>query len=56
MIVALQPFDKVVAMRERGPFPAEVLDRLPNLRLLVTTGQANAQRSADRPHPRTWAM
>ncbi|GAA1900893.1 D-2-hydroxyacid dehydrogenase family protein [Streptomyces durmitorensis] len=39
---ALQPFDVVVAMRERTPFPAEVLDRLPNLRLLVTTGPANA--------------
>jgi phosphoglycerate dehydrogenase-like enzyme len=29
-------------MRERTPFPAELLDRLPRLRLLVTTGMANA--------------
>ncbi|MFJ8828318.1 D-2-hydroxyacid dehydrogenase family protein [Streptomyces sp. NPDC102467] len=42
VIAALRPFDVVVAMRERTPFPAEVLDRLPNLRLLVTTGPANA--------------
>jgi phosphoglycerate dehydrogenase-like enzyme len=38
----LQPFDVVVAMRERTPFPRSVLERLPNLRLLVTTGGRNA--------------
>jgi phosphoglycerate dehydrogenase-like enzyme len=32
----------VVAMRERTPFPRSVLERLPNLRLLVTTGMRNA--------------
>jgi phosphoglycerate dehydrogenase-like enzyme len=32
----------VVAMRERTAFPAALLDRLPALRLLVTTGMANA--------------
>lgn len=32
----------VVAMRERTPFPASTLARLPQLRLLVTTGMANA--------------
>jgi phosphoglycerate dehydrogenase-like enzyme len=32
----------VVAMRERTPFPADLLARLPRLRLLVTTGMANA--------------
>lgn len=31
----------IVAMRERTPFPAKVLSRLPNLRLLVTTGMRN---------------
>ncbi|HEU4842518.1 MAG TPA: D-2-hydroxyacid dehydrogenase family protein [Ilumatobacteraceae bacterium] len=34
--------DIVVAMRERTPFPADVLAALPALRLLVTTGMANA--------------
>lgn len=38
----LAPFDVVVAMRERTPFPRSVLDRLPALRLLVTTGAKNA--------------
>ncbi|HLH59596.1 MAG TPA: D-2-hydroxyacid dehydrogenase family protein [Streptosporangiaceae bacterium] len=39
---ALRPFDVIVAMRERTPFPAALLARLPELRLLVTTGMANA--------------
>jgi phosphoglycerate dehydrogenase-like enzyme len=39
---ALRGAEVVVAMRERTPFPADVLDRLPDLRLLVTTGMANA--------------
>lgn len=38
----LEPFEAVVAMRERTPFPAALFDRLPRLRLLVTTGMANA--------------
>src|SRR5918993_4620505 len=38
----LEPFEIVVAMRERTPFPRTLLDRLPNLRLLVTTGAKNA--------------
>jgi phosphoglycerate dehydrogenase-like enzyme len=38
----LQPFEVVVAMRERTPFPRSLLDRLPNLKLLVTTGMRNA--------------
>ena len=38
---ALVEFDILVAMRERTPFPRSVLDRLPNLRLLVTTGMRN---------------
>jgi phosphoglycerate dehydrogenase-like enzyme len=39
---ALEPFDVIVAMRERTPFPKSLLERLPNLRLLVTTGMRNA--------------
>jgi len=39
---ALEPFDVVCAMRERTAFPSELFDRLPNLRLLVTTGMRNA--------------
>jgi len=39
---ALADFEIVVAMRERTPFPASLLSRLPKLRLLITTGMANA--------------
>ena len=38
---ALAGFDIVVAMRERTPFSASLLARLPTLRLLVTTGMRN---------------
>ncbi|MGZ6734661.1 MAG: D-2-hydroxyacid dehydrogenase family protein, partial [Nocardioides sp.] len=41
LVDRLAPFDVVVAMRERTPFPRAVLERLPNLRLLVTTGMRN---------------
>lgn len=37
----LRDFDIVVAMRERTPFPKSLLDRLPNLKLLITTGARN---------------
>jgi phosphoglycerate dehydrogenase-like enzyme len=42
VVERLAGFDVVVAMRERTRFPAEVLDRLPDLRLLVSTGPRNA--------------
>jgi phosphoglycerate dehydrogenase-like enzyme len=42
LVAALAPFPVVVAMRERTPFPRAVLERLPELRLLVTTGPVNA--------------
>lgn len=38
----LAGFAAVIAMRERTPFPATLLDRLPDLGLLVTAGMANA--------------
>jgi phosphoglycerate dehydrogenase-like enzyme len=40
-VSALQPFDVIVIMRERTPFPADLINALPNLRLLVTTGLRN---------------
>jgi phosphoglycerate dehydrogenase-like enzyme len=42
LVAALAEADVVVAMRERTPFPAGILARLPRLRLLVTTGMRNA--------------
>lgn len=41
-IGALQDFEIVCAMRERTPFPAEVLSSLPKLKLLLTSGMRNA--------------
>jgi len=38
----LADFDALVAMRERTPLPADLLARLPRLRLIVTAGMANA--------------
>jgi phosphoglycerate dehydrogenase-like enzyme len=43
----LAAFDVVVAMRERTAFPRSLLERLPGLRLLVTTGMANASIDLD---------
>ncbi len=42
LAAALGPFDVIVAMRERTAFGAGLLSLLPQLRLLVTTGMANA--------------
>jgi phosphoglycerate dehydrogenase-like enzyme len=42
LVQRLASSEVVVAMRERTPFPARVLSQLPALRLLVTTGSANA--------------
>jgi phosphoglycerate dehydrogenase-like enzyme len=47
LVARLEPFDAVVAMRERTPFTAARLARLPRLRLLVTTGMANASMDLD---------
>ncbi|WP_372697493.1 D-2-hydroxyacid dehydrogenase family protein [Arthrobacter sp. JSM 101049] len=42
VVAALEGFDIVVAMRERTAFGADLIAGLPGLRLLVTTGMANA--------------
>ena len=39
---ALVGFDVIAIMRERTPFPRSLIDRLPSLRLLVTTAHRNA--------------
>jgi D-3-phosphoglycerate dehydrogenase len=40
VIKALQGFDIVCAMRERTAFPRAVIEKLPDLKLLITTGCA----------------
>jgi phosphoglycerate dehydrogenase-like enzyme len=42
LVSALEPYDVIVAMRERTAFDAARLSQLPRLRLLVTTGMSNA--------------
>ena len=37
----LAPYDAIVLMRERTPFPRALIERLPKLRLLVTTAGRN---------------
>jgi phosphoglycerate dehydrogenase-like enzyme len=43
----LEPYEVIVAMRERTPFPAGRLASLPRLKLLVTTGMGNASIDMD---------
>jgi phosphoglycerate dehydrogenase-like enzyme len=42
VVAALQGFQIVVAMRERTGFPKPVIEALPDLKLLITTGLRNA--------------
>jgi len=42
VVERLADFDVLVAMRERTRFPADVLSRLPSLKLLVSTGPVNS--------------
>ncbi len=41
LVERLLPYDAVLLMRERTPFPAAVIERLPALRHIVTTGRRN---------------
>src|SRR5712672_545914 len=42
MVQGLLPFDVVCVMRERTPLPRNVIERLPNLKLIASTGLGNA--------------
>jgi len=42
VIERLQPFEIVCVMRERTPLTRQILEQLPNLRLIVSTGMRNA--------------
>jgi phosphoglycerate dehydrogenase-like enzyme len=42
LVERLLPFAAIVLMRERTPFPRSLLARLPNLKLLATSGMWNA--------------
>ena len=42
LVARLKPFEIVCVMRERTAFPRSVIERLPNLKLIVTSGMRNA--------------
>ncbi|GAB4225354.1 MAG: D-2-hydroxyacid dehydrogenase family protein [Kiloniellaceae bacterium] len=42
LVARLQDFEILGIMRERTPFPRALLERLPKLKLLITTGHRNA--------------
>jgi phosphoglycerate dehydrogenase-like enzyme len=42
VVERLRPFEVVCVMRERTPLPREILQQLPNLRLIASTGPRNA--------------
>jgi phosphoglycerate dehydrogenase-like enzyme len=41
VIERLLPFDVVCVMRDRTPLPRNVIERLPNLQLIASTGTRN---------------
>src|SRR6202790_2210186 len=42
LIERLLPYDVVCVMRERTPLPRNIIERLPNLKLIASTGPVNA--------------
>ena len=42
VVERLLPFDVICVMRERTPLPREVIERLPQLKLIASTGRRNA--------------
>src|SRR5580704_11012936 len=41
VIERLLPFDVICVMRERSPLPRNIIERLPNLKLIASTGAGN---------------
>lgn len=41
LVNRLRPYEILIIMRERTPFPRRLIEKLPNLKLLVTTGARN---------------
>jgi phosphoglycerate dehydrogenase-like enzyme len=42
VIERLLPFEVICVMRERSPLPGNIIERLPNLKLIASTGAGNA--------------
>lgn len=47
VIARLTPFDVVCVMRERTPLTREIIEKLPNLKLIASTGPVNAAIDTD---------
>ncbi len=47
LILRLAPFDVICVMRERTPLRRDVIERLPNLKLIASTAMRNASIDAD---------
>jgi len=47
IVSRLHEFDIVMGMRERTPFPKTLIEKLPNLKLLITSGARNASFDLD---------
>jgi phosphoglycerate dehydrogenase-like enzyme len=52
LVERLKPFEVVCVMRERTPFSRSILEQLPNLKLLASTGARNASIDLDAAHER----
>lgn len=42
LVARLEPFDVVCVMRERTPLPRKIIERLPRLKMIASTGPGNA--------------
>lgn len=47
VVARLEPFDVVCVMRERTPLPRAVIERLPRLKMIASTGPGNASIDGD---------
>ncbi|KAL9480518.1 hypothetical protein ACSS6W_005304 [Trichoderma asperelloides] len=47
LVKRLEPFNVISTVRERTPFPAELVNQLPNLQLLLTQGRRNLSLDLD---------
>jgi phosphoglycerate dehydrogenase-like enzyme len=56
VVERLRPFDVVCVMRERTPLRRAVIERLPNLKLIASTGKRNASIDADAANERGIAV
>jgi len=52
LVTRLQPFDVLCVMRERTPLPREIIERLPRLKMIASTGPGNASIDEQAAHER----